>query len=128
MHARKTGALIRAAAAAGAIMAGADPARLAALDDSAANIGLAFQIVDDILDVEGASAELGKTSGKDAAAGKPTYPALFGLERLRRRSPSEATARAGAALAAGRPALVPARRHRAVDRGTALVTRPGRAR
>ena len=47
---------------------------------TASSIGLAFQIVDDILDVEGASADLGKTAGKDAAAGKPTYPALYGLE------------------------------------------------
>ena len=49
---------------------------------SAARLGLAFQIVDDVLDVEGTSADLGKTAGKDAAAGKPTYPALFGLEQL----------------------------------------------
>ncbi len=100
MHARKTGALIRAAAAAGAIMAGAHEAQLAALDRWAANVGLAFQIVDDILDVEGASADLGKTSGKDAAAGKPTYPALFGLERSKTLA-ADATARAGAALAEG---------------------------
>ena len=46
-------------------------------------MGLAFQIVDDILDVEGDAAALGKTAGKDAAAGKPTYPALFGLDRSR---------------------------------------------
>ncbi|MEP7117968.1 MAG: polyprenyl synthetase family protein, partial [Acidobacteriota bacterium] len=81
MHARKTGALIRAAAAAGAVMAGADAARLEALDQWAAQVGLAFQIVDDILDVEGASVDLGKTSGKDAADHKPTYPALYGLDR-----------------------------------------------
>ena len=98
MHARKTGALIRAAAAAGAIMGGADATQLAALDRWAANVGLAFQIVDDILDVEGASADLGKTSGKDAAAGKPTYPALFGLERSKVLA-ADATARADAALA-----------------------------
>jgi geranylgeranyl pyrophosphate synthase len=51
-------------------------------------IGLAFQIVDDILDVEEASAVLGKTPGKDAAAGKPTYPSLYGLEESRRRAVS----------------------------------------
>jgi geranylgeranyl diphosphate synthase type II len=84
MHARKTGALIRAAAAAGAIMAGAGEELLAPVDEYAAHLGLAFQIVDDILDVEGASADLGKTAGKDAAAGKPTYPALFGLAASRR--------------------------------------------
>ena len=84
MHARKTGALIRAAAAAGAVMAGAAESQLAAIETFASHLGLAFQIVDDILDVEGASQDLGKTAGKDAAAGKPTYPALYGLEMSRR--------------------------------------------
>ncbi len=84
MHARKTGALIRASATAGAILAGATDAELAAIADYATQIGLAFQIVDDILDVEGASGDLGKTAGKDAAAGKPTYPALHGIEQSRR--------------------------------------------
>ncbi len=98
MHARKTGALIRAAAACGAVMAGADEARVAAVDRYAAEIGLAFQIVDDILDVEAGSEALGKTAGKDAAAGKPTYPALFGLDQSR--ALAEACAgRADAALA-----------------------------
>ena len=83
MHARKTGALIRASATAGAIMVGADAAQLAAVRDFSTHLGLAFQIVDDILDVEGASHDLGKTAGKDAAAGKPTYPALFGLAASR---------------------------------------------
>ena len=84
MHARKTGALIRAAALSGAAMAGADASLCSAVDEYASQVGLAFQIVDDILDVEGASADLGKTAGKDAAAGKPTYPALFGLDASRR--------------------------------------------
>ena len=84
MHGRKTGALIRAAALAGASMAGADATLCGAIDEYASQVGLAFQIVDDILDVEGASADLGKTAGKDAAAGKPTYPALYGLEASRR--------------------------------------------
>ncbi|HJR58489.1 MAG TPA: farnesyl diphosphate synthase [Vicinamibacterales bacterium] len=84
MHARKTGALIRAAALAGASMAGAPPHLCAAIGEYASHVGLAFQIVDDILDVEGASADLGKTAGKDAAAGKPTYPALYGLDGSRR--------------------------------------------
>ncbi len=83
MHARKTGALIRAAATTGAIMAGAEPTHVGAIDRYASELGLAFQIVDDILDVEGSSAELGKSTGKDAAAGKPTYPALFGLDESR---------------------------------------------
>ena len=83
MHMRKTGALIVASALSGAIMAGATEAIAEAIGRYAVEIGLAFQIVDDILDVEGASAELGKTAGKDAAAGKPTYPALYGLEASR---------------------------------------------
>jgi geranylgeranyl diphosphate synthase type II len=80
MHARKTGALIRASATAGAVMGGANDVQIDAIDRAAAELGLAFQIVDDVLDVEGASATLGKTAGKDAAAGKPTYPALYGLD------------------------------------------------
>lgn len=84
MHARKTGALIRASVLAGATMAGASPAVAGALDRYGREIGLAFQIVDDILDVEGASADLGKTSGKDAAAGKPTYVSLYGVDESRR--------------------------------------------
>ena len=83
MHSRKTGALIRASAGAGGIMAGATDAQLAAITGYATHIGLAFQIVDDILDVEGASEDLGKTAGKDAAAGKPTYPAMHGVETSR---------------------------------------------
>jgi geranylgeranyl pyrophosphate synthase len=84
MHSRKTGALIRASAVAGAIMGGAGEAAIGDIDAASAEFGLAFQIVDDILDVEGVSADLGKTSGKDAAAGKPTYPALYGVEVARR--------------------------------------------
>ena len=81
MHARKTGALIRAAVGAGAIMGGADDRIAATLDTYATEIGLAFQIVDDILDEEGSADSLGKTAGKDKAAGKPTYPSFYGLER-----------------------------------------------
>jgi geranylgeranyl pyrophosphate synthase len=84
MHARKTGALITAAAASGAIMAGGPDDAVGAIASYADELGLAFQIVDDILDVEGESAALGKTIGKDAAAGKPTFPALFGLDESRR--------------------------------------------
>jgi geranylgeranyl pyrophosphate synthase len=97
MHARKTGALIRASVLAGAIMAGARDETVAALDRYAHEIGLAFQIVDDILDVEGASADLGKTAGKDAASGKPTYVSLHGL--------AEARARAAACLHGAEDAL-----------------------
>jgi geranylgeranyl pyrophosphate synthase len=83
MHLRKTGALIRASAVSGAIMGGADAAATQAIRQWATEIGLAFQIVDDILDVEGDANALGKTVGKDAAGDKPTYPSLFGLDRAR---------------------------------------------
>jgi geranylgeranyl diphosphate synthase, type II len=99
MHARKTGALIRASAAAGAVMAGATDGQVEAIERFATELGLAFQIVDDILDVEGASEALGKTAGKDAAAGKPTYPALYGLDESRRMA-AECVDRALAALEA----------------------------
>ena len=83
MHRLKTGALISAAAVSGGIMAGGNDDTVAAIGRWAADIGLAFQIVDDILDVEGHAGSLGKTAGKDAAAAKPTYPAFFGLDRSR---------------------------------------------
>ena len=100
MHARKTGALIRAAAVSGAIMAGASDEQVAAVDAYASHVGLAFQIVDDILDVEGDATSLGKTAGKDAARAKPTYPSLFGLDRSRQLA-DECLRRAHAALASG---------------------------
>ena len=84
MHARKTGALIRAAAVAGAIMGGGGDADIRAVDEYGRHLGLAFQIVDDILDVEGDARDLGKTIGKDAKAGKPTYPSTCGLDASRR--------------------------------------------
>ena len=99
MHGRKTGALIRASAAAGAIMGGGSPRQGDAIDRAAAELGLAFQIVDDILDVEGASAALGKTAGKDAAAGKPTYPARYGVDASKRMA-GECLQRAEASLRA----------------------------
>jgi geranylgeranyl pyrophosphate synthase len=84
MHALKTGAMIRASAVAGATMAGGDDAVVAAVDQYASEIGLAFQIVDDILDVEGSADQLGKTAGKDAAEAKLTYVALYGLAESKR--------------------------------------------
>jgi len=98
VHARKTGALIRAATGAGAIMAGATPDQLHAVDAYATELGLCFQIVDDVLDVEGDAASLGKHAGKDEAAGKLTYPALFGVEGSRQRA-RECGERGHAALA-----------------------------
>jgi geranylgeranyl pyrophosphate synthase len=101
MHQRKTGALIRASALAGAIMGGADPQAVDAVGRWGAEVGLAFQIVDDILDVEGSAAELGKTAGKDAAQDKPTYPSLFGLDRARTMA-ADCASRARAVLAEAR--------------------------
>jgi geranylgeranyl diphosphate synthase type II len=97
MHARKTGALIAASATVGAIMAGAGHSLSAAVTEYGKEIGLAFQIVDDILDVEGTADQLGKTAGKDAAGEKPTYPSYFGLERSRKMA-AEAADRARAVL------------------------------
>ena len=125
MHARKTGALIRASAAAGAVMAGATDAQLAAIERFASELGLAFQIVDDILDVEGASAELGKTAGKDAAAGKPTYPALYGLDASRRMADGVRRARAGRARR-GRPRR-PVAGHRALGHFAVELTGRGKS-
>ena len=93
MHAKKTGALIKAAAVAGAILAKANDTTIEAIDTYATHLGLAFQIVDDILDVEGASDALGKTVGKDAAAGKVTYPSIYGMKESR----NQATAAVSAA-------------------------------
>jgi farnesyl diphosphate synthase len=84
MHVHKTGALIRASVRLGALAAGcSDEAVLAALDTYGHCIGLAFQIRDDLLDIEAATEQLGKTAGKDAAANKPTYPAILGIEATR---------------------------------------------
>ena len=83
MHAMKTGALIRAAVGMGAICAKADPAPLTGLRRFADALGLAFQIRDDILDVEASSETLGKTAGKDADADKATYVSLLGLDGAR---------------------------------------------
>ena len=80
MHALKTGALIRAAVQLGAIAAGATPALRSDLDRYATALGLAFQVQDDLLDVEGDSTVLGKQQGADAAHNKPTYVTLLGVE------------------------------------------------
>jgi farnesyl diphosphate synthase len=85
MHACKTGALIRAAVRMGALTAHADAQMLEILDRYAAAVGLAFQVRDDILDVEGDSSVIGKTAGKDAAMGKSTFPSIMGLQASRAR-------------------------------------------
>ncbi len=83
IHRAKTGALLRASVRMGAIYAGADEEQLEALSRFGEHIGLAFQIVDDVLDVEQSSEALGKTAGKDAKQNKITFPAVYGIERSR---------------------------------------------
>ncbi|MEE9257570.1 MAG: farnesyl diphosphate synthase [bacterium] len=80
IHRRKTGAMIRASVYLGGLLGGADAAQLGALSRYGEKAGLAFQIVDDVLDVEGEAALLGKSTGSDEAQQKATYPALHGLE------------------------------------------------
>ncbi|MBI5191743.1 MAG: polyprenyl synthetase family protein [Nitrospirae bacterium] len=86
IHVHKTGALIRASVRVGAFAAGADAAQLAALTRYGMDVGLAFQVADDILDIEGDQAEIGKDVGSDVARGKKTYPAFVGLEESKRRA------------------------------------------
>jgi geranylgeranyl diphosphate synthase type II len=89
IHRAKTGALLRASLRMGATHAGASEEQYAALSRYGEHIGLAFQIVDDILDVEASSEALGKTAGKDAAQHKITFPAVYGLEVSRRMAEEE---------------------------------------
>jgi geranylgeranyl pyrophosphate synthase len=85
IHQHKTGALIRAAARCGAMIAGAGEIELAAVTEYATNLGLLFQITDDLLDVTATAQDLGKTPGKDARASKATYPSLYGIDATRER-------------------------------------------
>jgi geranylgeranyl diphosphate synthase type II len=100
IHSHKTAALIRASLVAGAMLAGGRPAELDTIRTAGDSLGLAFQIVDDILDVEGSLAELGKTAGSDERKKKVTYPAHHGVEasRARARTLIEDTKRALAPL------------------------------
>jgi farnesyl diphosphate synthase len=91
LHALKTGALLRAAVRIGADFAGVDDAIAARLDAFADALGLAFQIRDDLLDIEGDSTTLGKTAGKDVAQSKATFPALLGVDGSRARLQQLAT-------------------------------------
>lgn len=84
IHERKTSALLCCAVRLGGMSANCSPAQLKALTDFGYHVGLAFQIIDDILDVTQSSEQLGKTAGKDVAVGKATYPAIVGLEPSRR--------------------------------------------
>ena len=118
MHRRKTGALITTSVLLGAVSAGTEPGPLLdALRVYGDELGLAFQIQDDILDVTGDTATIGKQAGADAALNKPTYPSLLGLEGARQRA-ADARDRALAALAplGPRAALLQALAHYVVDR------------
>ncbi|MFZ3208815.1 MAG: polyprenyl synthetase family protein [Geobacteraceae bacterium] len=86
IHTHKTGALIKASVKAGAILGGADSKALSAITGYGEAVGLAFQIADDILDIEGTTEELGKDAGSDEARGKATYPAIAGLADSKRRA------------------------------------------
>lgn len=99
IHRSKTGALLRAGVRMGGLWAGADPIQLEGLSEYGRRTGLVFQIVDDILDVVGTTAKLGKTAGKDAAQQKATFPALYGVDESRR----QARAHLSAALEALEP-------------------------
>ncbi|MEM1280828.1 MAG: geranylgeranyl diphosphate synthase CrtE [Cyanobacteria bacterium P01_H01_bin.152] len=86
IHTHKTGALLRVSVTSGAVLAGADEAQVATLSQYADCIGLAFQIVDDILDMTATSEELGKSAGKDLVAQKATYPSIWGLEESKQQA------------------------------------------
>ena len=97
IHRSKTGALLTASVVTGGMYARGTPEQIHSLRDFGMNIGLAFQIVDDILDVTQTSEQLGKTAGKDTATEKATYPALFGIDASIKKA-DELTAKAAAAL------------------------------
>ncbi len=97
IHERKTSALLCCAVRLGGMSANCTPAQLRTLTDFGRHVGLAFQVIDDILDVTQTSEQLGKTAGKDARSRKATYPAIVGLERSRKIA-ADLTARAFAAL------------------------------
>jgi geranylgeranyl diphosphate synthase type II len=97
IHERKTSALLCCSVRLGGMSANCTPAQLAALTDFGYHVGLAFQVIDDILDVTQTSEQLGKTAGKDVAVQKATYPAIVGLEKSRQIA-AQLTAKAFAAL------------------------------
>ncbi len=119
IHTHKTAALIRASIRSGAILAGASAAELKALGGVGDGLGLAFQIMDDILDITATSEELGKTAGKDQAQQKATYPAVHGIEASRRRAQT-LVADAHAALAPFGDRALPLR-----GLGTFIIERKG---
>jgi len=117
IHTHKTAALIRASIRVGAILSGATPGQLDALGVVGGALGLAFQIMDDILDVTATTAELGKTAGKDQAQQKATYPAVHGIEASRHRAQA-LVAEAHAVLAPFGPRSQPLR-----ELGTFMIER-----
>ncbi len=104
IHRSKTGALLCASIRTGAIFAGGDARTLEILSQYGTHLGLLFQIVDDILDVEGTTASLGKTAGKDAAQQKATYPGVHGMERAREMAEASVVAALHALEPLGEPA------------------------
>jgi len=120
MHRMKTGALLRASVMMGAHAGSLEPAALAALERYAGAVGLAFQIVDDILDVESSSAELGKTAGKDLAQNKPTYVSVLGMAEAKRRA---LQLRETAAHALQDTALPPERQARLLQLADLIIAR-----
>jgi geranylgeranyl diphosphate synthase, type II len=108
IHRHKTAALIRASLRVGALLAGGDAKAVAEVGEAGGELGLAFQIVDDILDVEGSLEELGKSAGSDERKQKATYPAAHGLEASRRQA-KQRIARAKERLAVFGPRSAPLR-------------------
>jgi len=103
IHHQKTGALIRAAARCGALIAGANDVELAAFTEYATHLGLLFQITDDLLDITATAESLGKTPGKDARSRKATYPSLYGIEATRTQLEAVHQAACAALDSIGRP-------------------------
>jgi len=104
IHRRKTGAMIRVSLWQGGLVAGAEDSQLAALDNYGERLGLAFQIVDDLLDLEGTEADLGKRTGKDSDRGKLTFPAVLGVAESRHRAEELVAAAIDAIQPFGAPA------------------------
>ena len=104
IHLQKTGALISAAARCGAIIGGAHDDELEAVTDYGRNLGLLFQITDDLLDVTASASAMGKTPGKDARARKATYPAVHGIDATRRQIDIVRRSACDAATSINRPA------------------------
>lgn len=106
IHSHKTGALLEASVVSGAELSSADSDSLARLTQYARNIGLAFQIIDDVLDITATDEELGKTAGKDLTAKKATYPSLWGIDESRRQA-QLLVQEAKAAIASFGPKAIP---------------------